>query len=105
MPIDVDDLAIHQLEVGATLKSRLSQPVEQPVEQVRAESAGQCFPAAVDFASVDDLVRASAPQLEHLWHQLRRMLQVTIHEHDRVAAYCIETGADGALLTKIPGQR
>jgi len=70
--------------------------------------SGRTFENRLSFArsphAVHDVVTLSKSR-EHLGDDLRRVLQVGIHHHHRLAARVVEAGSDGELVSEIARQR
>ena len=53
---------------------------------------------------MDDVV-SLAKASEHVCHDFRRILQIGVHDHDRIAPRVVEAGGDRELVPEIAGKR
>ena len=75
-------------------------------EAIEAVRGPQLHPALAGAAAADgvhDLV-ALPPERDHLEHDLGRVLEVAVDDHDRVAVGEVEPGRDRQLVAEVPGQ-
>ena len=76
-------------------------PREEAVEPARCRELEPGLAGTAVAHPVDD-VRAGAPVVEHLRDQLRRVLEVAVDHHDRVAACVLETRSYRRLMAEVP---
>ena len=101
----VDRLAIEQEKVGRAFRDfQVRDAFEKSVEQLRQIGSRPALAHAVLPQAEDDLA-AGAPSGEKLGNDLGGMLEIRVHQDDRVAASVPETGGDRRLLAEIPAQR
>ena len=77
---------------------------EQPVEEGRAQSAEEGLALAPAPYRVHDVV-LFAPARDQLRDDLGRVLQVAVHDHDRLAGRPIEARRDGDLVPEVSRER
>jgi hypothetical protein len=104
-PIDgVDRLPVHEQEIDhAQRQARLGDVAEDEVEQPRIELARPTVRFAALALAEDDSC-TPAPFRHEGPHQLRRMLQVGIHDHHRVALGVFQPRGNGDLLAEIAAE-
>ena len=76
---------------------------EEPVERADGEQPETRLALAPLADRVDD-VEALVPALDEIRDHLRRILQVAVDEHDRVAARRVEPGGERDLVAEVPRQ-
>jgi hypothetical protein len=100
---DVGHAAIHQAEVAAVERNvEPRQHPQQPVEQLIGDALD---PGLLTRAAHRvDHVPPLAPHPDELGHQLRRILQVAVHDDHGVARRVLEPGADRHLMPEVARQ-
>ena len=97
-------LAIQQAEIPRVKRDRIcAHGAEQPVIAKCGELFENGFPLALQALAVRD-VRAAFPCLHKLRDDLRRILQIHIDDHKRIAARRIHAGRDGKLMAEVAGE-
>jgi len=100
----VDGLAVEQAKVARTLgQDGAGEAVERGIEAARPPAVQQRVGLAINPLGIDDIV-AGAPLLHELTEDLRRMLQVAIHQHGGIAAHIAQPGGNGDLLAEIAAE-
>ena len=98
----VDRDAVEQQEIGAAgLDAHVADGVEQPVEQSRAQRLEERELPRRGRSLGDHDLRAAPPFRHHGRDQLRRMLEIAIHQDHRVAAGVAQARAQRRLVAEI----
>ncbi len=97
----VDDLAVEELVVGLAVHLPADGAADQQVEESREALVGDALAAAVALHGVHH-VGAVAPALDKRGEQARGVLQIAVHDDDRVTARDAQAGRERALLPEVP---
>ena len=76
---------------------------KETVERGRRRLLETRFPGA-SLADAVDHVESLAPTGRHLQHDLRGVLEIGVHDDDRVAGGDVHAGGDRDLVTEVPGK-
>ena len=96
----VERLAVEQAEVaGVGLEPDLREAPHERVEPARAEQLEAALARAVPPPR-DDHLGPLAPRRQQLGDHLRRVLQVGVHHHRRVAPRAVEPGGQRGLVAE-----
>jgi hypothetical protein len=99
----VDDATVREAEIARGCRDLNGrQLAEQPVVDARCVALHPAF-RALGHDAVDDVV-PFAPARSELREQLGRMLKVTVHHDNGVAASELDPGGDGQLMSEVPGE-
>ena len=100
----VHDAAVDQSELSGARRHRYSrQGREDPIEHRGGRALERPDVRGILAVGEHD-GRARLPLSHQLGDQRRRMLQIGVHGHDRLARGVPESGQNGRLLTEAPGQ-
>lgn len=99
-----DGLFVHQPEVtGVRYHRHGADPVDDPVKQRGGIALPARLAGAGDALADHDLI-ALVPLLHHLRNQRRRVLQIGVQQHDRLAGGVIDAGGERLLLAEIAAE-
>ena len=97
----VDDAAAHQTKIaGIDWDRNFGKALDDAVEQARSKELKWTFAFARSPHRVDDVV-AFAPLCIERGDELGRVLQIAVHQDDRVARSDIDAGRGSELVTEI----
>ena len=103
-PQDFHALAVDEAEIACAFgQGDFAEAGEEPVEQMGEAALDPGLVGAVRALAVDHEI-AVPPALHEGLDHLRRMLQVGIHDHHRIAPGMVEPGRDGDLLAEIAAE-
>lgn len=85
------------------LQPLVDRPTHQRVEECRGHSLEHAFAIAADPLGGDDVVALSV-EGDHLREQFGRILEVGIHDDDRVARGEVEARGDRRLVAEVPAE-
>jgi len=99
------DAPAHQPEIARIDGDRdVREASHDPVERRRREYLEAALARAPPAGGVDDIV-AGAEALDERADQLGRVLQVAVHQHDRVAARRVDAGGRRDLVAEVARER
>src|SRR5579883_2883473 len=100
----LNDATAHQPEIpGVDGYRDVCEAAHDAVECSRGHELEGSFPLAGASDGVDHVV-ALAPTFEEGLDQLGWILQVAVHQHDRIAPRYVEAGRRCNLVPKVPGE-